>query len=164
MNRPGGNVTKTGKKSQKRSDLVKLLVVDDEKPLRDMLSRHFRFAGYDVATAENGRAALEYMRKNKVDILVTDIVMPEMDGLELTAAVRDGFPLVRMIVVTGYVTLNNAMICLQNGADAIFAKPVSDMEKLEKAVSRSVDILQEWADQLAILYSSKPLGTTGEKG
>lgn len=134
---------------------LKILVVDDEKPLRDMLSRHLRFSGYSVATEENGIRALDYMRKNKVDILITDIMMPEMDGLELTAKVREGFPLVRMIVVTGYVTLNNAMTCLQNGADAILAKPLNDMELLDKSVRRSAEILQDWAVQLSVLTASK---------
>ncbi len=137
---------------------IRILVVDDEKPIRDMLSRHFRFLDYDIVTAEDGVDALQFMERNKIDILMTDIKMPRMDGLELTQKVKDEYPLVRIIVVTGYVTLSNAMACLQNGADGIFSKPLEDMAPLENAVKRSTEILQEWAKQLSLLTNLKPSG------
>lgn len=135
---------------------IKLLVVDDETSICDMLSRHFRYLGYEVATAYNGVEALEYLSKNKIDIMTTDIMMPEMDGVELTARVKDEYPLVRTIVITGYVTLSNAMACMQNGADALFAKPLEDLEPLEKAVKRAGEMTQAWVTQLAELHIHKP--------
>lgn len=135
---------------------LRLLVVDDEQAIRDMLSRHFRFHGHHVALAENGVTALAYMENNPVDIMITDIMMPVMDGIELTARVREDYPFVRILVVSGYVTLDNALCCLRHGADGIFAKPLEDMGALERAVERSGEILQEWKCQLALLNASKP--------
>jgi len=140
---------------------AQILVVDDEKQIRDMLSRHFRYLGYAVSTAEDGCAALKHLESNKVDILITDIMMPNMDGIELTTRVRAEYPLVRMIVVTGYVTLTNALATMQNGADALIPKPLEDMAPLEHAVARSAEILQGWVDQLAILTRGKP-GSEGK--
>jgi len=135
---------------------LRLLVVDDEQAIRDMLSRHFRFHGHLVALAENGETALAYMENHPVDIMITDIMMPVMDGIELIGHVREDYPFVRILVVSGYVTLDNALSCLRRGADGIFAKPLEDMGALERAVERSAEILQEWQRQLALLNASKP--------
>ena len=143
---------------------TRILAVDDEKQIREMLSRHFRYLGYDVSTAEDGCAALKHLETNKVDIMITDIKMPRMDGVELTTRVRDEYPLVRIIVVTGYVTLSNAMATMQNGADALIPKPLEDMAPLEHAVARSAEILQGWVDQLAILTRGKSTSGGGSHG
>jgi CheY-like chemotaxis protein len=135
---------------------IHILVVDDESGICDMLSRHFRFLGYKVATASNGVEALQYMSQHSIDILITDIMMPVMNGIELTAQTRKDYPFVRMLVVSGYVTLENALRCLRNGVDGIFAKPLEDLGALERAVTRSTEILQEWSEQLSLLNASKP--------
>ena len=64
---------------------ITVLVVDDEKPLRDFVRRNLEVRGYRVLTASNGAAALDILRRETVDVLITDQRMPEMSGIELVA-------------------------------------------------------------------------------
>ena len=134
---------------------VNLLVVDDELEIREMLSRHFRFLGYDVDTAENGQDALDKMAERKTDIVISDIRMPVMDGPELCKRIRLDFPMTRVIMITGYVTLENALACLRRGADTCVFKPLEDMTELEQAVNRSVEMIQTWMKKLTELRKMK---------
>lgn len=130
---------------------VHLLVVDDEEEIREMLSRHFRFLGYDVETAGNGQEALQSMSTRKTDIVISDIRMPVMDGPELCLRIRRDYPMTRVIMITGQVTLENALACLRRGADHCVFKPLQDMQELEAAVERSATTLRNWIDILARL-------------
>lgn len=127
---------------------INLLIVDDEEEIREMLSRHFRYLGYDVETAENGAAALKIMSKRKTDIVISDIRMPVMDGSELCSRIRKDYPMTRVIMITGYVTLENALSCMRRGADSCLFKPFEDITELEKAVERSVETVQFWINTL----------------
>lgn len=135
----------------------RLLIVDDEGQIRDMLSRHFRYLGYTVACAEHGRAALAHLACEPVHVLITDLKMPEMDGHALLRQVRSEYPLVRCLVITGYVSLMNAMACMQEGADAMIPKPLNDLRQLEAAIVRSLAIIDDWLSQLRELQRAKPL-------
>ncbi|MCB0331010.1 MAG: response regulator [Bdellovibrionales bacterium] len=123
---------------------IQLLIVDDEQEIREMLSRHFRFLGYDVETAENGKDAVEKMNDRKTDIVISDMMMPEMDGPELCRAIRKNFPMTRVIMITGHVTLTNALTCLRLGADHCIFKPLEDLGELESAVKGSAEVIQRW--------------------
>jgi CheY-like chemotaxis protein len=138
---------------------VQLLIVDDEEEIREMLSRHFRFLGYEVEVAENGAMALEIMQNRKTDIIISDIRMPVMDGPELCKAVRKDYPMTRMIMMTGYVTLDNALSCLRRGADGLIFKPIEDLTELEDAVKRSLTIIQNWVDTLAKIRGASKKGS-----
>lgn len=134
---------------------VNLLVVDDEEEIREMLSRHFRFLGYDVDTAVNGKDALSKMAERKTDIVISDIRMPVMDGPELCRHIRADFPMTRVIMITGYVTLENALACIRRGADTCVFKPLEDMTELEEAVTRSVSMIKTWMSKLSELRKMK---------
>ena len=121
-----------------------LLIVDDEADLREMLSRHFRFLGYDVTTAENGVDALSKLAEKKIDVVISDIMMPEMTGVELLKHLREDYPMVRKIMITGYVTLENALSCIRYGADSCIFKPLTDLKQLETAVEQSVERIRYW--------------------
>lgn len=135
---------------------VHLLIVDDESEIRDMLDRHFRYEGYEVEMAANGQEALDKMEAIKTDIVITDIAMPVMDGLELLKAVRAQYPMVHTIVMTGYVTLDNALACMRYGADTCVFKPLADLRELDEAVHRAVQSIQRWLDILKALTEMKP--------
>jgi CheY-like chemotaxis protein len=137
---------------------IRLLVVDDEADIREMLARHFRFLGLDVFTAANGRAALDILRAEKIDIVISDIMMPEMNGIELLRALRAEYPMVHSIMITGYVTLDNALACMRLGADTLIFKPIEDLKQLEDAVENSVHALRHWVDLLKQLQTMKPQG------
>ena len=134
---------------------IKLLIADDEKDIRDMLSRHFRYLGYHVLTAAHGKEALDIMACEKVDIVISDIMMPVMDGAELCSHIRRDYPITRIIMITGYVSLDNALSCLRRGADTCIFKPLEDLTELEKAVERSVETLQRWVNILKQLTTMK---------
>lgn len=121
-----------------------LLIVDDEQDIRDMLCRHFRYLGYEVATAKDGLDALETLKERKFDIVVSDIAMPNLDGTQLLKRIRTDYPMVRTIMITAYVTLDNALACIRYGADACVFKPLTNLEELEQAVSASLARICYW--------------------
>ena len=134
---------------------VKILVVDDEEHICSTLSRHFEYLGYDVDTACNGREALVKLEDSRTDIIISDIKMPEMDGVELLERVRQEYPMIRVIMMTGYVTLENGLACLRHGADTCIFKPIEDMSELELAVDSAVKYLNHWQVKLKILRELK---------
>ncbi len=137
---------------------IRILIVDDESEIRDALSRHFRFLGYDVDTAGNGQEGLDKLAESKFDIVVSDIVMPVMNGVALLRIIRREFPMVHVIIITGYVTQENVMACMRHGADTCVFKPWPDLQELEDAVARAVVAIQDWKNKMKHLLAMKPTG------
>lgn len=135
-----------------------LLVVDDEAEVRDMLSRHFRLLGYGVQQAGNGEEALDVLGRAKIDVVISDIRMPSMDGVALLREVRRQYPMVRVIMITGYVTLENALACMRNQAETCVFKPIEDMAELEQAVEKAMESLARWKRKFHELQGMKPKG------
>jgi two-component system response regulator AtoC len=135
---------------------VQLLVVDDESELRETLRRHYRLQGFDVAVAGNGVEALDLMKRQRVDLVISDIQMPEMDGIALLNAIRNEYPMVHVVMITGYVCMENVLACMRKGADTCVFKPFTDFEELDAAVARAVDALQRWLRILSDLRGLKP--------
>ena len=133
-----------------------LLIVDDESEIRDMLSRHFRFAGYDVESAAHGREALEILSRIPIKVVISDIRMPEMDGISMLEAIRQHYPMIRAIMITGYVTLENALACMRNQADTVIFKPLNDLTELDAAVVKAFAELKHWESKLLALRGMKP--------
>lgn len=121
-----------------------ILVVDDEQEIRNMLDRHFRLHDYRVLTAKNGAEALEVLSTNSVDVVVSDIKMPIMDGVQLLRELRESYPMIRPIMITGYVTLANALSCLRYGASTCLFKPLEDLEQLDRAVEDAIAHTESW--------------------
>lgn len=138
-----------------QEDKFRILVVDDEKSIQEMLSRHFRFLGYDVVTANNGKEALEIMEKKRCDVVISDIMMPVMDGVELIRQVRKQHPMAHVIMITGYVTMENVLACMRHGADTCIYKPFTDLKELEDAVTRAIERLTHWQEKLKSLLKMK---------
>ncbi len=135
---------------------VKLMIVDDEQEIRDMLVRHFQFLGYDPIAAANGRKALELLTHRRVDVAITDLLMPEMDGIELLAQLKRDWPMIQVIVITGYVSQENALSCMRFGAETFIFKPLEDLAELEQAVRRAERKLDNWRRILRVLRSMGP--------
>ncbi len=134
---------------------ARLLIVDDEEEIREMLSRHFRFIGFEVDLAINGVNALEILATKRIDIVISDIMMPEMDGVTLLQEIRIHYPMVRIIMITGYVTLENALACMRNGAETLVFKPLIELSELDEAVYRTLEILKVWQQKLQDLRGMK---------
>ena len=133
-----------------------ILVVDDEEDIRGMLDTHFSFMDYNVHCASNGVEALERMEEQRYDVVVSDIMMPEMDGVQLLQSIRDQYPMTRVIMITGYVSLQNAMDCMNFGADNCIFKPLDDMQELENAIKKAIDHISMWTKKLKELQGLKP--------
>ena len=114
-----------------------ILVVDDEKNIRSGLAEAISLEGYDVIEAENGKAAWEKMNSNNVDLLLTDLRMPEMTGEELIRKVRASYPKLPIIVLTGHGTIENAVEIMKYGAIDFYTKPI-DPDKLLLVIKKSI--------------------------
>lgn len=102
---------------------VNVLIVDDEAALRQALVFDFKRKGFNVLDAENGRIAFDLVKNNKIDIVLTDVRMPDGDGVELLERVREYHPSAPVVMfITGFadLTLEDAY---DKGADAVFSKP-----------------------------------------
>jgi CheY-like chemotaxis protein len=135
---------------------VRILVVDDEAEIREMVQRHFRFLGFEVDVAENGQRALEIMAGARFDVVISDIMMPVMTGPDMLREIRTQYPMTHVIMMTGYVTMDNALTCMRLGADTLIFKPLEDLEELEEAVARAVAHISHWLDLLKQLQTMKP--------
>ncbi len=100
-----------------------LLIVDDERNTRDALSRFLK-RRYNVLAAEDGPTALEVLSNHAVDVVLSDIRMPGMDGLELLAKIRERHPSVAVIMLTAYGEVETAVEAMKGGAADYLSKPV----------------------------------------
>jgi diguanylate cyclase (GGDEF)-like protein len=107
-----------------------ILIVDDDNLLRRILETSLKAAGYEVVAAENGKEALELFKKNYYPIVMTDWIMPEMDGLELCRAIRleQNERYTFIILLTSLDSKNDIIVGLEAGADEYIVKPVNQAE------------------------------------
>lgn len=133
----------------------RLLIVDDEEDIRDMLRRHFQFLGYEVDTAENGDKALKIMANTWYDVVISDIMMPVMDGVDLLRNIKKDYPMTHVIMITGYVTMANILSCMRHGADTCIYKPLEELSELEEAVKYAVRSISTWKTKLKQLLEIK---------
>lgn len=126
----GGATTRVHEQPQTaaKAAAARILLVDDDRIIVDSLAELLRIEGYEVATAAGVRAAVERLDKQAFDLLITDVNMPEADGFELLAIVRDRFPSIVPIVITGYGTIESAVEAIKMGAYDYLTKPIIDDE------------------------------------
>ena len=108
-----------------RRDEVKILVVEDEEIIRLMFQQTFESWGFQVDVAENGKDALDRCHRENYHIVVTDLNMPMMDGLELLKRIKIKWPNIEVIVITGYATIESAIDAMKHGAYDFILKPVN---------------------------------------
>lgn len=125
-----------------------LLIVDDDQTIRMLLNAFFIGQGFRCSVASDGVEALKIFGVGTVDILITDLAMPGMDGLTLLRNVRERGTTTRCIVMTGYATLGNLTDCLRQGALALVPKPLGDLTQLSRAVLQAKEQLEDWITQL----------------
>jgi len=116
--------------------LGRVLVVDDELGPRESL-RMLLKPSYAIQTAENGRTALELLRRFQPDVVIMDIKMPEMDGLELLRHVKRADPSIEVVMITAYASLETVRHALTHGAFEYLIKPFSRQD-LEDVVRRAL--------------------------
>ncbi len=113
--------------------MAQILIIDDEEQVRTMLARMLRQAGYEVIEAEDGKVGSALFRAEPVDLIITDILMPEKDGLEVMREMTKEFPTVKIFAFTGGGTtgrLNLLPAAEHMGAIRTFKKPFGRSELL----------------------------------
>jgi len=116
--------------------MPKILVIDDEKPTLSMFRLFLEAWGHQVLTAENGTKGLDIFRKEKPDIVITDIKMPGIDGLAVLRHIIDIDPKAVVIVITGHGDTDLAQRALENKAVEFIHKPIKK-EALEAALKKA---------------------------
>jgi len=115
-----------------------ILVVDDERGLRDLLSREFGDLGYRVESAADGHQALERIRAARFDLMISDVRMPGLSGIELLKAAKTEVPEMEVLLTTGYANVEMAVEAMKEGAFDFVQKPV-DLPQLCAHVERALE-------------------------
>ena len=103
--------------------MKKVLVIDDEPIVRISSQRTLAPAGYDVTLAESGRAGIEIMGRETFDVILLDLKMPDMGGIDVLKVIMERWPGTKVIIVTGYSTVDTAVEALRLGAYNHIEKP-----------------------------------------
>jgi CheY-like chemotaxis protein len=114
---------------------AKILIVDDEQFVRDLLEKVLKRRGHDVVAAGDADQALVALEQAHFDLLLTDVVMPGMDGFDLLRRVKSAYPEIKVIVLTGYARKQSISDFLLYGADDYLSKPFQ-VHELVAAVER----------------------------
>ena len=136
-----------------------VLVVDDEEIARTNLEHILKKEGYQVKTAANGVEAVEKIKNQKFDLILTDLKMDKMDGIQLLEAAREIDSQAAIMMVTGYATVDTAVEALQKGAVHYLSKPIKidELRKTVKQISEKKRIVQSMRG--SVLCFSGPPGT-----
>lgn len=120
----------------------KILVVDDEPVIIASATKTLGAEGYAVRSANTAESALELVRADTPDIVLIDLKLPMLSGLELLETIKKDFPQIKAIVMTGYTTEENARAAIEHGAVIFLPKPFS-FEELLSAVERAGRFVKE---------------------
>ncbi len=118
--------------------MTRILVVDDKEMMRDSVATTLSRKGYGVVTASSGKDAIDRLSKRSVDVVVTDLQMPEMDGLDLLAAIREQDEQLPVVLMTAYGSIETAVQAMKNGAYDYITKPFSG-DVLLVAIARALE-------------------------
>jgi DNA-binding NtrC family response regulator len=109
--------------------VLRILIVDDEAAMREVLSTRLEERGFEVATAESGQQAREQVEAHHPDIVISDVVLPDVSGLDLLQALKSGDPHRPVILITAFGTVDSAVEAIKRGATDFLTKPI-DYDKL----------------------------------
>jgi CheY-like chemotaxis protein/glycine cleavage system H lipoate-binding protein len=139
---------------------LNLLVIDDEQVVLDSIRKLLKNENYNIYTVLTSQEALDLLKDRDIDIILTDLMLPEMDGLELLDAVKKIIPHLPMIVITGHATINTALQATHLGAFDYIAKPFTKSELL--GVLKRANKMAE-TSKAAEKKGSVPLGKEQQK-
>lgn len=115
---------------------MRILVIDDDEQMRVLLRQVMEWSGYTVIDAENGRQGMQKQRELPVDLVITDLIMPEQEGLETISTLKKEFPDVKIVAISGGGRIGPEAYlpaALELGADLVFSKPF-DVKEFVAAV------------------------------
>jgi len=115
-----------------------ILIVDDDINIRELLQRHLQSWNYHTYKAVSVKEAVQILRDTKIDLLITDLRMPEIDGSELIKFVSEHYPKLPKLVITGYPSVQDSLSAIKSGVVDYLTKPFTRAE-LEQAINKSVE-------------------------
>ncbi len=114
-----------------------ILVADDEPSVREFVERGLQYAGFEVTAVPDGNAALEALAKQKYDLLLTDIVMPDLDGIALSLKVAKDYPDTKIVMMSGYANQRQRAHNLDFLAHEVVSKPFT-LEEITRRVTAAL--------------------------
>jgi PAS domain S-box-containing protein len=135
----------TNEEKSKSSDRPMILVIDDEKRIRDGCTRALSEQGYEVATADSGELGLKMIEENYYDVILLDLMMPSLSGFDVLARVKTLHPDSVIIVISGYVTIENSIEAMKKGAFDFIPKPFTPAQ-LRLIVSKAIEYIKALQD------------------
>lgn len=117
--------------------MSKILVVDDDQELRENIVEILNADGFEACTAANGEEALDLLRETTIDLVLLDLIMPKMGGMEVLSLIKRQYPGVKVIMITAYSTVDNAVEAMKIGADDYITKPFK-INDLSMAIKRNL--------------------------
>ncbi|MBW1708256.1 MAG: response regulator [Deltaproteobacteria bacterium] len=129
---------------------MKILVVDDEEEILNMLKRALSLEDYEVVTVSEPHKAIELMKSELFNLVLCDIRMPGMSGLDLLKVLKQINPLANILMMTGYSSLFYVVDCLGSGAVDYLIKPFEDIEIVRKALDEARNRIHRWQTALRI--------------
>lgn len=133
----------------------RLLLVDDSQSVLTALEYAFRSTDFQVTATQNPLAAYEMIENQHFDIVISDIMMPEMDGLTLLRKIKNFNALIQVIMISGFITINNTLNAFRYGANDIFFKPFDDIIDIVRAAEAAVSKLDRINEILKRLTTEK---------
>ncbi|MCW8799524.1 MAG: response regulator [Desulfobacter sp.] len=140
---------------------VKILIVDDEKDFVEMFSLRLTRQGEKVSVAYSGQEALDLLEKTKIDVVILDIRMPGMDGIETLKKIKSSYPLVEVIMLTGHGSTETAVEGMKEGAFDYLLKP-ADFEDISEKVANAWKRKDEQEERIRKAEARLLLRRTGE--
>jgi two-component system NtrC family response regulator len=116
----------------------KLLIIDDEERLRNLLARILQLEGYEVLIASTGKEALKKLQYEAIPVVISDVKLPDVNGIELTSQIKASWPATEIIVLTAFGTINDGVKAIKGGAFDYITKG-DDNEKIIPLVSKAMD-------------------------
>lgn len=142
-------------------ETISVLVVDDEPGIALLCNRILSREGYDVTSETDPRVAIEHLQQRRVDLLLVDIRMPEVDGFDVISRAQMVQPDVAVLVMTGFGTVETAIRALRQGVDGLMLKPFNKSEELLQAVRQALNDNQRKRDT-ARVSALRPLFSVSE--
>src|SRR6266436_3248616 len=136
--------------------MANLLIVDDELGMRQFLTHLFQREGHVVRAAENGRQAMELLRAGPSDLVISDVRMPDMNGIELLRSAREFFPEIEVVLMTAFANVDTAREAFLLGAYDFVQKPF-DNEVLKETVGRALQKISLIKEKEALLDANQAL-------
>ena len=140
---------------------IKILLIEDEQDIRESYLDMLNFIGLEADSAENGIIGLQKLEQSSFDIVMTDLNMPEMDGMETLRRIKKKNKEIEVIVITGFATIENAISAMKQGAFDYITKPVS-FEHVKIVLNKCIQKIQSQRENVELRDSNAQLKSLNE--